>query len=185
LSREDGGHAETEDKAVSDANGTQRAIQTLLENLRRGRASVDESPLAPVDSALDLLRDHAALSRARERLQSQAKAEKSLDVIFRARISDMIGILNLFLDPGLSYTWRESSLIVAKAQGHETTHVHSVCAWVLDFVQKGLLPFHSYGYTRQTVLEDDDVLQKIQEELNEKAKRGFIKADDVCEIVAS
>jgi hypothetical protein len=97
----------------------------------------------------------------------------------------MIGVLNLFLDPGLSYTWRVSSLIVAKAQGHGTTRARSVRAWVLDFVQEGKLPFHSYGYTRQTALEDDDVLQMIQDELNEKAKGGFIKAEDVCEIVAS
>jgi len=73
----------------------------LLENLRRGRAPVDESPTAPVDSALELLRDCAALSKAQERLQRQ---EKSLDVIFQARIDAMIGALNLFLDPKLLYT---------------------------------------------------------------------------------
>jgi hypothetical protein len=115
LNKEDGGHAEEEDKAAPGANGTQRAIQVLLENLRCGRAPVDESPPAPVDSALDLLRDRAALSRARKKLQSQ---DKSLDVVFRARISAMIGVLNLFLDPGLSYTWREASMVVAKAQGN-------------------------------------------------------------------
>jgi hypothetical protein len=123
LSTEDGGHTEAEDKAAPGANGTQRAIQVLLENLRFRYASEDESPPAPFNNALDLLRDHAALSRARERLQSQAK---SLNIIFQARISAMIGVLNLFLDPGLPYTWRKASTIVAKAQGHGSNCTRSI-----------------------------------------------------------
>ena len=182
MSREGGGHTETEDKAALDANGTQRTIQVLLEDLRYGHAPVDESPPSPVDNALKLLCDHAALSKARERLQSQ---DKSLNIVFQACISAMIGVLNLFLDPGTSYTWREASMIVAKAQGHGPNHVRSVQAWILDFVQEGTLPLHSYGYARRTVLEDDEVLQEIQGELNKRAKGGFIKAEDVCEIVAS
>jgi hypothetical protein len=70
----------------------------------------------------------------------------------------MIAVLNLFLDLELSYTWREASMVVAKAQGHGSTHVHSVRTWVLDFVCNRRLPFHSYRYTQQTVLEDEEVL---------------------------
>jgi hypothetical protein len=125
LRHEDGGHAEAEDKAAPDANGTQRVIQTLLENLCHGRAPADESPPAPVDSALDLLRNHAALLRAQKSLQRQ---DRSLDVVFQARILAMIGVLNLFLDLGLSYTWREASMIVAKAQGHGANCMCSVRA---------------------------------------------------------
>jgi hypothetical protein len=29
----------------------------------------------------------------------------------------MAGAINLYLDPELSYTWREASLLVAKSQG--------------------------------------------------------------------
>jgi hypothetical protein len=76
-------------------------------------------------------------------------------------------------------------MVVATAQGHGPTRARSIRTWVLDFVQERTLPFHSYGYTRQTVLEDEDVLQEIKGELSEKAKSGFIKAQDVCEIVAS
>jgi hypothetical protein len=181
-SKEDGGHAEAEDQAAPDASGTQRAIQALLDNLHHGRAPVDESPPAPVNKAIDLLHDCAALSRAQERLQTQ---EKSLDVIFRACISAMIGVLNLFLDPGLSYTWREALMIIAKAQGHGSTCTRSVWTWILDFVWEGRLPLHSYCYTQSTVLDNDEVLQEIQGQLSERAKDGFIKAEDVCEIVAS
>ena len=151
-------------------------------NLRSQRAPPDESPAAPADKALDLLRDHAALSRARETLTLRSQ-DKLLDVIFRARISAMAGVLNIFLDPDLPYTWRKASMVVAKAQGHGSTRARSIRAWILDFVREGKLPFHSYGYTRKTVLEDEDVVQEIQQELTERAKTGFIKAEDICEIV--
>jgi hypothetical protein len=169
---------------VLGANGTQSATQALLESLLHRHALADESPLSLVDDTLELLHDHAALSRAWERLMSQSQ-DKSLDVIFWARISAMVGVLNLFLDPELSYTWRESSVIAAKAQGLGSTRTCSIWAWVLDFVREGTLPFHSYGYTRQTALEDEEVLQEVQGELSKRAKSGFIKAEDVCEIVAS
>jgi hypothetical protein len=76
-------------------------------------------------------------------------------------------------------------MVVAKAQGHGSTHAHSVWTWVLDFVHDRRLPFHSYGYTWQTVLEDEEVLQEIQKELLAKLKAGFIKAQDVCNIIVS
>ena len=73
----------------------------------------------------------------------------------------MIGVLNLFLDPELSYTWREALMIVAKAQEHGSTRMHSLHAWVLDFIWERKLPLQSYGYIQQTVLEDNNVLQEV------------------------
>lgn len=185
MDNEDDGHAKAAVQAAPGANEAQRAVQVLLENLCRGCAPADKSPPSPVDSALDLLRDRAALLKARESLLLQSQDKSSLDVVFRARMTAMIAVLNLFLDLELSYTWREASMVVAKAQGHGSTRARSVRTWVLDFVRDGRLPFHSYGYTRQTVLEDEEVLQEIQEELSAKSKAGFIKAQDVCDIVAS
>jgi len=63
LNEEDGGHPKVVVEAAPDANGTQRAIQVLLESLCHGHVPVDEAPPAPVDKALDLLHDRAALSR--------------------------------------------------------------------------------------------------------------------------
>ncbi len=111
--------------------------------------------------------------------------DKGLDVVFWARITAMIGVLNLFLDPDLPYTWREVLMVVAKAQGHGLTRARSIWTWVLDFVREGKLPLHSYGYTQQTVLEDEEILKEIQEELSKKSRAGFIKAQDICDIVAS
>jgi hypothetical protein len=75
-------------------------------------------------------------------------------------------------------------MIVTKAQGHGLNRACSVRAWILDFVQKGSLPLHSYCYARSKILEDEDVLHENQKELTERAKGGFIKAEDICEIVA-
>jgi len=147
-------------KAAPDANETQRAIQVLLKNLHCGCAPKDESSPTPVDNVLDLLCDQAALSKGQERLlQSQDKL--LLDVVFQAHISAMIGVLNIFLNLKLSFTWRELLIVVAIAQGHGVACARSIWTWVLDFVQEGRLPFHSYGYTRQTVLEDEDLLKEI------------------------
>ena len=66
-------------------------------------------------------------------------------------------------------------MIAAKAQEHGLTHACSIQAWVLDFIQEGMLPLHSYGYTQKTALEDEKVLQEIQGELSKRAKSQFIK----------
>ena len=103
------------------ANGTQGTIQALLESLYHGHAPVDEAPPAPADNALDLLYNHTALLKARESLVLQSQDKLSLDVVFWAHISAMVGILNLLLDPKLLYSWREALIIVTKAQGHGST----------------------------------------------------------------
>ena len=162
----------------------QSAAQTLLKNLCHGHAPLDESPSGLLDDSLNLLHNCDMLSRAWESLQRKSQ-DKSLDVVFQARISATAGVLNIFLNPELPYTWRGASMIVAKAQGHESSHVHSIWAWVLDFVHEGTLPLHSFCYTHQTVLEDDDIVQETQWELTKRAKGGCMKAEDDCEIVAS
>jgi hypothetical protein len=184
MSEEGDGHPEAAVQATPDANGIQRTIQELLENLHRRRAPADESPITPVDNALKLLGNRAVLLRAQEALSTQSQ-DKTLDVVFRARICAMVGVLNLFLDLDLSYSWRKASMIVAKAQGCGPRRARCIRGWVLDFVRDGKLPFHSYGYSRHTILEDENILQELQEQLTERAKASFIKAEDLCEIVAS
>jgi hypothetical protein len=175
VSKEDGADTEAAVEAVPGVNGIQSTTEVLLKDIRHRNVPADQSPPGPVDNALELLRNYPALSQAQEKLLLQSQ-DKSLDVIFRARILAMVGVLNLFLDPGLSYTWREASMIVAKAQGHGSTRARSIRAWVLGFIREWTLPLHSYKYTRQTILGDEDVLQEIQEQLSMKARSGFIKA---------
>lgn len=100
ASEKDSGHTKVAVKAAPGAIGTQSATQALLNRLRQGYVPLDKSALSLVNNTLELLHDFAALLRARERLLSLSQ-NKSLNVILQARISAMIGVLNLFLDPKL------------------------------------------------------------------------------------
>jgi hypothetical protein len=130
-----------------------------------------------------LLQNRAALLTAQEMLSLQSQ-NKTIDIVLRARICTMVRVLNIFLDRTLQFMWRNASMVVAKAQGHGSTCARSICKWILDFVQEGTLPLHFYC-GQQTILEDEGILQEIQEQLTKKAKSSFIKAQDVCKIVAS
>ncbi len=97
----------------------------------------------------------------------------------------MLGVINLFLDPDLPYTWRKASIVIAKAQSAGPNQACNIRRWIFEFVKEGKLPLHSYSYKKPTALEDKGVAQEIQKRLSEKAKTGFIKTEDLCEIVAS
>jgi hypothetical protein len=62
-------------------------------------------------------KDWEALAKALPKL-----AEKScnswLDLILCARLTGMVGVLNLYLDPQLKSSWTNASMMVAKVEGH-------------------------------------------------------------------
>jgi hypothetical protein len=169
----------------------QIAVEAMLEELRQRRAGVESAdtglagePFSAADQALHLWNDHAALHAANLKLTEKCK-EKKLDLILWAWIVAMTGVLNLYLDAGLSYTWTNASLVVAKAQGQGVTHARNLRKWILDFVRDGQLPIHQYGRSRWTILEDEDISQTLQLQLEECAKRGYINTADVVEIIKS
>ncbi|KAH8983234.1 hypothetical protein EDB92DRAFT_1951794 [Lactarius akahatsu] len=159
----------------------------MLEDLCQRHAKMATSsagdPSTATDWALNLWKDCVALNVARVKLMDRSK-DKDLDVIFRARITTMVGILNLYLDKALSYTWRNASLVVVKAQGQGTMHARNLHEWILDFIQDGCLPFHRYGQVRWTVLEDEDISRSLQLQLGECAKHGHIKAANVVKLIS-
>ena len=156
----------------------------LLENLHYRSAPTDKSLATPAEQTLDLLQDHTALLEAGEMLSERSR-DKSLDVVLRARICAMLGVINLFLDTDVPHTWRKASIVVAKAQGAGPNWARNIWRWIIEFVNEGKLPLHSYCYKRPTILEDEDVAQELRERLAEKAKSGFLKTEDVCDIIAS
>jgi len=80
-----------------------------------------EAPHAAVDNVLDVLGDHPRLCIAQDQLVLIGK-DKKIDILFQACIVLMVGTLNLFLDPELTLTWRQASLVSSKAQGHGMNH---------------------------------------------------------------
>lgn len=83
-SRENGdGHAGPEVAAALNASGMQSAsaIQALFASLCHQCTPPNKSAVTPADTALDLLRDRAALSRAQNELLLKSQ-DKAFDVVF-------------------------------------------------------------------------------------------------------
>ena len=97
----------------------------------------------------------------------------------------MAGTLNLYLDPMLSYSWHECSLLAAKAAGHRVYHARNIWTWIRRYLATQKLLLHRYGRFHSSILEDEDLAQDIQLHLTEIAKKGYIHAQDVVDYVAT
>jgi hypothetical protein len=128
--------------------------------------------------------DFPPLHRARVWLNLESR-NKKIDVFFRARITAMAGTLNLYLDPMLSYSWRECSLLAAKAAGHGVYHARNIRTWIRQYLTTQKLSLHCYGKFHSSILEDKDLAQDIQLHLTKIAKKGYIRAQDIVDYVAT
>ena len=138
----------------------------------------------PVDSASKLLRDHEGL-RAIQRELSLMARQKIVDAVLHGRVVAMVGLLNLYLDPSLGYTWTRASEVTAKLEGRGKSRARSTRRWVLEFARTRELPTHNLGRSRLTVLDDEDIVREMKTILSEKARSGFFKATDIVDIVSS
>ena len=97
----------------------------------------------------------------------------------------MAGMLNLYLDPMLSYTWRECSLLSSKVGGHGVNHARNMRTWIRHFLATEKLPLHRYGTFCSSILEDENFAQDVQLHLTEISKNGYIRAQDVVDYIAT
>src|ERR1700679_2978286 len=97
----------------------------------------------------------------------------------------MQGLLNLYLDKGLNLGWRKTSVLMSKAQGHRDTHAQHIYEWTLNFLQIRALLLHCLGQAWSTVLCDEDIVGEIKMWMIEKSKEGFVKAENLMDLVAS
>ena len=106
-----------------------QAVNVMLEDLHQSHSKIATgatgSALSIANKTLDLWNDHVALGTACVKLGERCK-ENSLDVLLCGWITAMVGVLNLYLDSGLGYSWRNASLIVAKAWGQGKTHTRNL-----------------------------------------------------------
>jgi hypothetical protein len=162
-------------------------INELLQELKEGRKPGDDTAPTESDIILDQLnyKDLPKLRRACAALTVKSK-DKKLDVLFRGRITGMVGTLNLYLDSQLSFTWREASLITLKSQGHGVHHARNLRTWIHRFLGSGKLPLHRYGKLRGTILDNEDFLHEIQIHLSGISKNGnYIRAEDIVDFMAT
>ena len=66
-----------------------------------------------------------------------------------------------------------------------TNHARRIREWVIDFLRWRDLPIPRLNQKRRTVLDDEDIAEEMKGRMMEKAARGFLKAEDVVDIVAS
>ena len=158
-----------------DTTGTLKAI---LDALHSGRDPTHIMPNTPFDRALDLWKDHEKLGQAHVSLAAKSK-DPCIDIFLWTRLTGMLGVLNLYLDPVLHHTWTEASLIVARIQGSGEKRARNLCQWILEFVQVRELPSHRYGTACWSLLEHEDIKEAIQLQLWECTKGRHITAADV------
>ena len=153
--------------------------------LSRHPSEVSEVPLIlkSTDQASGLWKDKVALSKALVKLAEKCR-DPQLDLTLCGRLTGMKGVLNIFLDPKLNYSWTAASLMVANIEGCGVKRARKLREWVLAFAHSEVLPVHHYGQSRWNVLDDEDVAQTLQAQLLSHTKGHYITASDVVEIVA-
>ena len=87
--------------------------------------------------------------------------------------------------PHDTYSWRECSLLAVKTAGHGIYHARNIRIWIRQYLTTQKLPLHHYGKFHSSILEDEDLAQKIQLHLTEITKKGYIHAQDVVDYVAT
>jgi hypothetical protein len=79
-------------------------------------------------------RDLPALCRAKAELEVRHK-KKNLDLLFRVRVTNMIALINLFIDPDLDYGWMQCFKLAAKAAGKgSVSHARNLRKWVVAYM---------------------------------------------------
>ncbi|KAJ7846947.1 hypothetical protein B0H14DRAFT_3454009 [Mycena olivaceomarginata] len=148
------------------------------------QASALQADLDKSERALDALtwRDQPALKTALKGLSLKAK-DKRIDVFFRTRITSMVATINLYLDENVACTWRQASVLAAKAQGRGTNHARNLRSWIHRFLSCGELPIHRYGQFHASLLEDEDFAGDLQTYLMEVATDGYVSGQHVVDFV--
>ena len=182
----DGNNSEEDrvDFAFLELGDSQRILNAALDELRRGHIPTDLGPLATVDKALDIWNDQDRLQRSSVTLSALSK-NTNFDAILRARLTGMFGVLNLYLDPDLQYTWRKASVMVSKIEGKGVNHARMLRQWILKFIQSEELPQPHYSHSRWTVLDDEDISEFLQLQIMAQTKGQYLSASNIVEVVAS
>ncbi|EKM48212.1 uncharacterized protein PHACADRAFT_109276 [Phanerochaete carnosa HHB-10118-sp] len=95
----------------------------------------------------------------------------------------MVGTLNFFLDPEVPCTWRQASILASKAAGRSKKYARTIRGWLVQYLTANKLPLHGYGYPRHTLLNDEDIAERLQEHLLQLSKDSFFSAADVVKFM--
>ncbi len=163
--------------------GGKLTVKDIIHALHSGHDPSFLTPKSPTDNALELWKDSKKLGEACATLTTKSK-DPCIDIVLRTRLTGMVGVLNLYLDPQVQYSWTDASLVVARVQGSGETKVRMLRKWILTFVRVGQLPFQKSG-KKWSILKDEDVKGALQLELMEHTKGRCIMAKDIVDIVST
>ncbi|KAH8989993.1 hypothetical protein EDB92DRAFT_1816969 [Lactarius akahatsu] len=135
----------------------------------------DLGPLTRADRALNIWDDRESLQKACAPLLVMSKST-NFDALLRACLTGMVGVLNLYLDLALQYTWRRASEIILKIEGKGMNHTQMLRQWILEFIHSGDIPL--------PILDDEDVSQFIQLQIMAHTKGRYLTASNIVKVVA-
>ena len=144
----DGGVGGYTSQSMSEDKAEDKKIHTMskcLDVLRQEALVYQETPGRAASSTLEVLGNQSKLQEASVEL-TKASKKGDLDVIVWACIAAMIGLLEIYSDQNLGYSWRTASRVISKTQGCGTHHVQHICEWVMDFLRLGDLPLHQLNW---------------------------------------
>ncbi len=109
----------------SDDDGTQKEAHTMgehLEDLEHEAVLVHQNMLQSIPRfALHILCDHSKLWEASAELTKKLK-KGDLNVLVCTHVTAVIGLLNIYTDQNLKYSWKRASEVVAKMQRSGMNH---------------------------------------------------------------
>lgn len=180
-----GGSACEDMRDIASKNRTHLG-PTPFKNLRR-RVLMEFAEPSPIssDGTPAFLCNRPKLRAACTKLTLEVN-NKEFDLVTQRRIQEMLGLLNLYLDGGLHLSWRKTSILISTSQGEgKVAHARRIRERTVRFLQTEVLPIHRLVQARWTVLSDEDIASEIKSRVVEKSTKGFVKAEDVVDLVAS
>ena len=129
-------------ESSSDFSGSKSNLEDLegtetwkLDSDCQGNTPDNATAKQPTISALEILRDRERLEASQRELAVITR-QRNLDRILQDHVAAMIGLLNLYLDRSLGYTWIKASEINSKTGVRSgTTHAQSTRSWTLSFMR--------------------------------------------------
>ena len=101
----------------------EKILEAALDDIWQGHIPTDLGPLTTDNKVLNIWNDQEKYHTTSVALLAMSK-NKDFDIIWHTQVMGMVGVLNLYLDPVLQYTWREASVMVSKVEGKTENHVH-------------------------------------------------------------
>lgn len=142
----------------------------------------------PDDIHQDLWKDHQLMVSVEKRLtQAEREHHNKMEKLLGARLVAMKSLIHFYTSEDYQLTWRQASMMAATGAGKGTWFARRLRQWIMAYIRGNFtydsLPHTRYGMFKTSLLDDEDLSQRIQQHL-QALDRNF-KAQDVVDFVTS